>query len=1056
MIQRCRIVFSAWKRLLFFLAFLLSSPAWLQAQDNSGLSGTVTDSLTGETLPGVSVMIKGTQQGTNTDLEGNFILDISGEQATLVFSFVGYKDKEMLVRKGQPVTIMLASNVEALDEVAVVAFGTQKKSSMVSSVTTINPEELKVPSSNLTTALAGRLSGVIAYQRTGEPGQDNASFFIRGVTTFGYKKDPLILIDGIELSATDLARLQPDDIATFSIMKDATATSLYGARGANGVILVTTKEGKEGAARVSLRLENSISSNTQNIELADPITYMLLHNESVLTRDPIGLLPYSQNKIDNTIAGTDPYAYPAIDWRSMLLKNTTSNQRANFSVSGGGKVARYYIAGTFNQDNGILDVDKRNNFNSNIDLKSYLLRSNVNIDLTKTTETIVRLYGSFDDYRGPVDGGDGLYRKIMRSNPVLFPAYFPEGASRTRVKHILFGNSNQGSGNFLNPYADMVKGYKDWTRSNMMAQFELKQDFGWVVPGLSARAMGNAQRYSYYDVSRFYNPYYYQAGGYDPQTGSYSLALMNEGQATEYLGYDEGAKDITATVYIEAAVNYNRTFAENHDVSGMFVYIRRNSLVANAGDLQRSLPFRNEGLSGRFTYGYDDRYLAEFTFGYNGSERFHKSERFGFFPSVGLGWYISNEKFWEPMISSIHKLKLRATYGLVGNDAIGGPEDRFFYLSNVNLNDANNQARFGTNFNYIRPGVTIGRYPNEAITWETDKQLNLGVELGLFNDFEIIAEYFSRDRSNILMTRSSIPTSMGLQADVKANVGQARSSGVDFSLDYNKVFNQGLWLQGRVNFTYAASEFTAYEEPDYREKYKSHLGHSLSQHWGLIAERLFVDDYEVLNSPRQNYGEYMGGDIKYHDVNGDGQITDLDQVPLGFPTDPEIIYGFGFSAGYKGFDFSAFLQGSGRSSFWIDPYATAPFVAYRYSNDELPGYSLQNQLLQAYADDHWSEDNRNLHALWPRLSSTVINNNVQRSSWFMRNGSFLRLKSVELGYSIPERHIERWKITDVRVYLSGTNLMTFSKFKLWDPEMAGNGLSYPIQKVFNIGLQVGF
>lgn len=1054
--QLCSRLFSRWKNLLLLSAFLCSSWPSAEAQEHAGLSGVVTDSLTGESLPGVSVLIKGTQQGTNTDLEGKFVLDISGNEAILIFSFVGYKDKEMLVRKGQAAKVELVSNIEALDEVAVVAFGTQKKSSMISSVTTIDPEELKVPSSNLTTALAGRLSGVIAYQRTGEPGQDNASFFIRGVTTFGYKKDPLILIDGIELNATDLARLQPDDIATFSIMKDATATSLYGARGANGVILVTTKEGNEGPARVSLRLENSISSNTRNVELADPITYMRLHNESVLTRDPIGLLPYSQNKIDNTVAGTDPYAYPAVDWRSMLLKDATSNQRVNFSVSGGGKVARYYIAGTFNQDNGVLKVDERNNFNSNINLKSYLLRSNVNINLTKTTETAVRLYGSFDDYRGPVDGGDGLYRKIMRSNPVLFPAYFPAEAARTRVQHILFGNSNQGSGNFINPYADMVKGYKDWTRSNMLAQFELKQDFGWVVPGLSARAMGNAQRYSYYDVSRFYNPFYYQAGGYDPRTGTYSLALMNEGEATEYLGYNEGAKDITATVYIEAAVNYNRTFAETHDVSGMLVYIRRNSLVANAGDLQRSLPFRNEGVSGRFTYGYDDRYLAEFNFGYNGSERFHQSERFGFFPSVGVGWYVSNEKFWEPMLSSVHKLKLRATYGLVGNDAIGGPEDRFFYLSNVNLNQEANGARFGTNFNYIRPGVSISRYPNERITWETDRQLNVGVELGLFNDFEIIAEYFTRHRSNILMTRASIPTTMGLQADVRANVGEAKSGGVDFSLDYNKIFTQQFWLQGRVNFTYASSEFTAYEEPDYRETYKSHIGHSLSQQWGLIAERLFVDDYEVANSPRQNYGEYRGGDIKYHDVNGDGQITNLDQVPLGFPTDPEIIYGFGFSAGYRSFDFSAFFQGSARSSFWIDPYATAPFVSYRYYDGELSDYSLQNQLLKAYADNHWSESNRNLHALWPRLSSTIIENNVQRNSWFMRNGSFLRLKSVELGYSIPRDYLSRWKIQNVRIYVSGTNVLTFSKFKLWDPEMAGNGLSYPVQKVFNIGVQVGF
>src|SRR5690606_8159310 len=298
------------------------------------------------------------------------------------------------------------------------------------------------------------------------------------------------------------------------------------------------------------------------------------------------------------------------------------------------------------------------------------------------------------------------------------------------------------------------------------------------------------------------------------------------------------------------------------------------------------------------------------------------------------------------------------------------------------------------------------------------------------------------------------------QADVRANVGEAKSGGVDFSLDYNKIFTQQFWLQGRVNFTYASSEFTAYEEPDYRETYKSHIGHSLSQQWGLIAERLFVDDYEVANSPRQNYGEYRGGDIKYHDVNGDGQITDLDQVPIGFPTDPEIIYGFGFSAGLKGFDLSAFLQGSARSSFWIDPGATAPFIPYRSASEAnsrfLEGFTPQNQLLKAYADDHWSESRRDLHALWPRLSNTEIENNSQRSTWFMRDGGFLRLKSVELGYTIPERHIEKFNIRMIRVYLSGTNLLTFSKFKLWDPEMAGNGLSYPVQKVFNMGVQVGF
>src|SRR5690606_34167986 len=492
--------------------------------------------------------------------------------------------------------------------------------------------------------LAGRLAGVIAYQRSGEPGADNAEFFIRGVTTFGYKKDPLILIDNIELTSTDLARLNPDDIASFSIMKDATATALYGARGANGVILVTTKEGKEGQARVSFRLENSISSPTQDVELADPITYMRLNNEAILTRDPLGRLLYSDEKINNTVPGSNSLIFPSTDWRKELFKDHAINQRANLSVSGGGKVARYYVAGSFNQDNGVLKVDNRNNFNNNINLKTSSLRANVNINLTPTTELITRLSGTFDDYTGPIYSGGGFYTRVMRANPVLFPAYYPVDADHSFVKHIMFGNFEEG--NYLNPYADMVRGYKDYARSNMNAQFQLQQDFGFITEGLSARGLVNTARISFFDVIRQYEPFYYQLGAYNLRNNSYQINIINPDDGEDYLSYQPGEKTISSTVYLETAVNYNRTFAEKHNVSGMLVYILREALDANSATLQESLPFRNVGLSGRATYSHDNRYYAEFNFGYNGSERFYKAQRFGFFPSAGLAWTISNEKFW--------------------------------------------------------------------------------------------------------------------------------------------------------------------------------------------------------------------------------------------------------------------------------------------------------------------------------------------------------------------------------------------------------------------------
>jgi TonB-linked SusC/RagA family outer membrane protein len=1024
----------------------------IQAQD---VQGTVKDS-TGAPMAGVSVSVK-TQPniGTTTDLNGKFVLSVPDPNSVLVFSMVGYDNHELPVKGKGIISIVIKRASNSLNDVVVTAFGKQKKRDIIGSVTTISPAELKIPSSNLTNALAGRMAGVIAYQRSGEPGQDNAEFFIRGVTTFGYKKDPLILIDGIEYTTTELARLQPDDIASFSIMKDATATALYGARGANGVILVTTKEGKSGKAKISFRIENSISQPTKNVELADPVTYMRLENEANATRGNL-ILPYTQSKIENTEAGTNPIVYPSTDWREMLFRNYTMNQRGNFNVSGGGQIARYYISGAYTKDNGILKVDKRNNFNSNIDLKTYVLRSNVNINVTKTTEAVVRLHGTFDDYKGPIDGGTGMYRKAMRANPVLFPAYYPVDDDHMFTNHIMFGNYDRG--NYLNPYADMVKGYREESRSLMMAQFELKQDFSFLTPGLSWRALMNTNRESKFDVARQYIPFVYNIGSYDKLSNTYKLYGINPDGGTDYLDYSEGKKDVVSTFYFESAVNYNRLFNDKHGISGLLVFMARNRLEGNAQTLQTSLPSRNLGLSGRTTYSYDNKYYAEFNFGYNGSERFYKTHRFGFFPSAGLAWYVSNEPFFDKLNLPVSKLKLRATYGLVGNDAIGSKTDRFFYLSEVLMNDGSKSATFGTDGGYTRPGISVRRYDNPNITWETAAKSNFAIELGLFNKIEIIAEYFREKRYNILMSRA-IPATFGLQGLApKANVGEARAHGIDVSFDYSDRFGKDWIFTSRFNFTYATSQYDVYEEVEYDEPWLSHVGRPLSQQRGFIAERLFVDDEEVRSSPVQNFGNAItrGGDIKFKDVNGDGEINVLDQVYIGYPTTPEIIYGFGVSAKYKNLDISTFFQGSARSSFWIDVAATSPFIAYRYDPAELPGVLLQNQLLKAYADSHWSEEYRNIYALWPRLSPFVHNNNLQTSTWFMRDGAFLRLKQVELGFTLPAKLARRMHMDNLRIYANATNLLTFSKFKLWDVEMAGNGLGYPIQKVVNVGINLAF
>lgn len=1019
------------------------------------VTGTIVDK-SGSPLPGATVTVLGTTRGVITDVDGTFSIDATPADK-LVFSFIGMESQVIDVGNQTTLKITLSEKTEELEDVTVVAYAKQKKESVLASIETVRPDELRVPASNLTTALAGRMSGVISYQRSGEPGQDNAQFFIRGVTTFGYKKDPLILIDGIELSATDLSRLHPDDIAAFSIMKDATATALYGARGANGVILVTTKEGREGAAKVSIRFENSVSQPTQNIDFADPITYMKLHNEAVRTRDPLGFLPYSQSKIDNTIAGKNPMVFPQTNWQDELLKDYAMNQRLNLNMSGGGKVARYYIAGSVSKDNGILNVRGDNSFNSNIDLKRYLIRSNININVTNTTEAVVRVHGTFDDYRGPIQGGQEMYRAIMRSNPAYFPAVYEPDAAHANTQHILFGN--YGNANYINPYAELVRGYKEYSQSLMLAQFEIKQDLSFVTDGLRARFLGNTTRNAYFDVVRSYNPFYYTVTDYDPRTDEYELTVLNANQGRTSLDYQEGNKTVSSSFYSEAALSYDQTFSDKHGVSGLLVGIMRQSLSGNEGSLQASLPSRNLGLSGRFTYSYDSRYFAEFNFGYNGTERFSKQERFGFFPSAGAAWFVSNEDFMQGVKPTISKLKIKATYGKVGNDQIGSRDDRFFYLSNVNLNDTGDrQYSWGTNSNYTVNGVSISRYANDQITWETATKTNIGIELGLWDKLEIQADIFSEYRTNILMDRLAFST-FGLQASTKANVGEASSKGIDISLDYNQIFDNGIWLTGRGNFTYARGIFEKVEEPDYSATpWKSRVGQAIDQQWGYIAERLFVDDWEVLNSPEQTFGgsEVRGGDIKYRDINGDDKITTLDQVPIGYPTTPEIIYGFGLSAGWKGFDASVFFQGSARSSFWIDANATAPFINHSWNNDPFAGYEKNNALLQAYADSHWSEANQDVYALWPRLSDTSEPNNTARNTWFMQDGAFLRLKSAEFGYTIPANVYQRIGLDNCRIYLSGTNLLTFSKFKLWDPEMGGNGLGYPVQRVVNIGIQVGF
>lgn len=1076
--------------LLICLFSFLGNKAGAQGTARITVSGTVSDTLN-RGIPGATVMVLGnTKLGTQTDENGKFSIEVN-EGAVLRITYIGFKEQRVTVTATTRILhIRLLENSMLANEVVITAMGQkQRKEAVVGSVTTIKPGDLKIPASNLTAALAGQAAGIISYQRSGQPGQDNASFFIRGVTTFGYKQDPLILIDNVELTPNDLARLQPDDIASFTILKDASATALYGARGANGVILVNTKEGKEGKAHVNFRSEYSQSQSTQTLKLVDPIQYMELFNEASLTRDPALPLPFPALKIQNTkatIAGapdSNPYVYPAVDWIGMLFKDKASTQRNNLSISGGGGVAKYYISGSYNVDNGILKTDIRNNNDNNVNFKNYQLRSNINISLTKSTEVIVRLSGTFSDYNGPItlDGSfaSDLYAIASHASPVLFPAYYPADEANMGANHILFGNIGGPNGTRSNsilypngnPYAQLLKGHKNSSESRLSAQLELNQNFDFITKGLKLRGIFNTNRYSYFDSQLAYSPYFYSADSYNKEDNTYTLTWLNPMKGpsfsnvpTEYLEYYKNEPNANSFYYIQAALDYNRKFG-NHNISSTLIGTSQQTLYSSAKDprtntttLPYSLPFRNLGLAGRATYSYNDRYFVEFNFGYNGSERFSSNNRYGFFPTIGAAWVPSNEAFWKQN-DIVNRLKFRFSHGLVGNDAIGS--QRFFYLSDVNLNGGN-FAQFGINNQNQLNGVTIRSYANSNITWETSRQTNLATEITFLENFNIVAEIYKNHRYDILRSRN-IPATEGFEADVLTNLGEVDSKGIDLSLDYKKNFNSGLWAAVRGNFTYSTNKYTYIEEPNYPETWRHFMGQPISRGYGFIAERLFVDDAEVANSPKQSFTTQdaydnkitgmlpRGGDIKYRDLNEDGKIDDLDMVFMGYPSTPEIVYGFGLSTGFKGFDLSAFFQGQARVSFFIDPRKVSPFLERNVKYVE-----GRAQVLQDFADSHWSEENQDIYATYPRLgtSNELIANNLQPSSWWLRDGSFIRLKSLEVGYTLPKNILKSLKISNCRFYFNGLNLVTWSPFKMWDPELGGNGFAYPIQKVFNLGVNV--
>ena len=1013
------------------------------------VTGTVTDE-TGEPLPGASILVKGTPRGVSTDIDGSYSINVSTTDV-LEFSFIGYQTVMVAVENQRKIDVQLLPKPNELDEVTITAFGRQRKESVVSSIETVRVGDLRTPGSNLTTALAGRVAGLISYQTSGEPGADNADFFVRGLATFGVNASPLILIDGFESTTDALARLQPDDIESFSVMKDASASVMYGARGANGIIIVNTKTGREGPAKISFRVDVNVAAPTHRKEVLDGPAFMRMYNEAYMTRntDRFAEPYYSEQKIQATMRGENPMLYPNVDWYDMLFKPYTINTKTNLNISGGGKVATYYVSGGWDRENGLLRKDDMNNFSNNIIINRAHIRNNVIFALGKTTKLDTRIQGRFDSYNGPYMTANELFNSTMRSNPVDFPAFYDPDERYKNETVTLFASNYRLDGSMMqNPYAQMVQGYEERYENRIRASAALIQDLSFVTEGLELRISASAETWGQSSGVRFYVPYFYKLDTYNQITGEHTLLRMNPENTNNKLGAIVPFNDSSGRFFFEARANWNHTFSQKHSVGASVVGMMDNRILTNGRNfsIQESLPERNAGLSGRLTYAYDSRYFIEGAFGYNGSEKFTGDKTFGFFPSLGVGWVISNEPFWTVDKKLINNLKLKGTMGKVGNDAIAGRADRFFFLSQINTTGGGSY-QFDENFNYRYSSYHVSRYANPDITWESAVKYNVGLELGMFNDaIDFHVDFFYEERSNIYEPRNNYPASAGIETDINSNSGRVHSKGIDGSLDWRHNFNRDFWIMGRSNFTYATNKIIARDEPDYRDRYRSAVGHSTGQRWGLVAERLFVDELEIANSPRQFNGEYAAGDMKYVDVNNDGIVNVEDNIPMGYSMVPEIQYGFGMSLGYKKFDFSFFFQGSARVSFFIDATNTgtngiAPFLD-------------QRNALKIVANDYWSESNPNVHAFWPRLSTEAVTNNWQRSSWWLRNGGFTRLKTLEMGYSLGG--LKAVYLENARIYFSAENLFVFSRFKLWDPEQRENGLGYPLNRRFNLGLHLTF
>ena len=1024
-----------------------------QQQNKRKISGRVTD-IKGEPLIGVNVTVDGDANGSITNMDGLYEIFVTKKSVVLKFTYIGFKTSEIRTNASTNIyDVTLEEQVNELEETVIVGYGTQRKISNIGAQSSMKMEDIKTPSASLTTTLAGRLAGVVAVQRTGEPGKDAADIWIRGISTPN-TSSPLVLVDGVERSFNDI---DPEDIESLTTLKDASATAVYGVRGANGVILIKTKPGKVGKPTVSADYYESFTRFTKMVDLADGITYMNAANEA-MRNDGIAT-KYTEDQIRNTIAGKDPYLYPNVDWLKEIFNDWGHNRRVNVNVRGGSEKVAYYASVSYFNETGMTVTDKNiDTYDSKMKYSRYNFTTNLNIDVTPTTKVEIGAQGYLGEGNYPAISSADLYNAAMSISPVEYPKMF-------FVNGEAFVPGTSTNNNFNNPYSQATRrGYDNLTKNQIYSNLRVTQDLDMLTKGLKLTAMYAFDVYNEIHVhqDRAESTYNFldTSVPYD-MNGQPILQRIYEG--SNVLSYKQETSGNKKT-YLEASLNYDRTFNDDHRVSALFLFNQQSKLLYPKGTLEDAIPYRMMGIAGRATYSWKDRYFAEFNIGYNGAENFSPKHRFGTFPAFGVGWVVSNEKFWQPLSKAVSFLKIRYTDGKVGNSEVS--DRRFMYLDQMKEN-GDYGYKFGPNGTKWSGYETVNMAVD--LIWEESRKQDLGIDLKLFNDdLSIVFDLFKERRENILLKREhSIPSFLGYNTSAPyGNIGIIENKGFDGTIEYNKRINKDWVIALRGNVTFNKDKWIQGELPEQKYEWMNQYGHNINGVKGYVAEGLFtqaeIDDmvrWESLSDANKaitpkpfasQFGTVKAGDIKYKDLNNDGQIDAYDQTYISRGDVPTTVYGFGFTVGWKDLSVGMMFQGVAGAERVLNGSSVNPFNGGGGSGN-----------LYSNIGDRWTEENPDQNAFYPHLSygsETTSNiNNFQKSTWWVRNMNFLRLKTLQISYNLPKPWVNKVHLKNAAVYVMGTNLFTLSRFKLWDPELnTDNGASYPNTTSYSVGINFTF